>query len=274
MIVMDHRINKAAALAFAQALADALSTSLSERTGSACTLTVAETQDAPAPDAQPCQFRIKLQGGLRGGCFLEFYEPHLSEWLARLGGDDPNVETNVGRAQALVPVLSQAATSLKSSLQGQYGELAFNIECVSGLACEGMFAVPLLIQASETPEASVFLYFDGILLDSLSAAAAGQEPSDSAGPAGPPFHPSNLRLVMDVELNVSLRFGQRQLPLREVLELGSGSVIELDRMVDDPVEMLLDGKVVARGEAVIVDGNYGLRVTEIPQALETHLSPR
>ena len=42
-------------------------------------------------------------------------------------------------------------------------------------------------------------------------------------------------------------------------------------MVDEPVEMLLDGKVVARGEAVIVDGNYGLRVTEIPQAMETHL---
>ena len=75
---------------------------------------------------------------------------------------------------------------------------------------------------------------------------------------------------MDVELNVSLRFGQRQLPLREVLELGSGSVVELDRMVDEPVELLLDGKLVARGEAVIVDGNYGLRITEIPQAVETH----
>jgi flagellar motor switch protein FliN/FliY len=73
-----------------------------------------------------------------------------------------------------------------------------------------------------------------------------------------------------VELNVSLRFGQRQLPLRDVLELTSGSVVELDRLVDEPVELLLDGKVVARGEAIIVDGNYGLRVTEVPQAIETH----
>ncbi len=76
-----------------------------------------------------------------------------------------------------------------------------------------------------------------------------------------------------LELNVTLRLRQRQLPLREVLELGSGSVIELDRMVDEPVELLLDGKLVARGEAVIVDGNYGLRVTEIPQAIETSFSP-
>jgi flagellar motor switch protein FliN/FliY len=87
----------------------------------------------------------------------------------------------------------------------------------------------------------------------------------------PKLDPVNLKLVMDVELNVSLRFGQRQMPLREVLELVSGSVIELDRQVDEPVELLLDGKVIARGEAVVVDGNYGLRVTEIPQPMASHL---
>jgi len=76
---------------------------------------------------------------------------------------------------------------------------------------------------------------------------------------------------MDVELNVSLRFGQRQLPLREVLELTNGSIIELDRMVDEPVELFLDGKLIARGEAVVVDGNYGLRVTEIPQPVAAYL---
>jgi flagellar motor switch protein FliN/FliY len=82
----------------------------------------------------------------------------------------------------------------------------------------------------------------------------------------------NLKLVMDVELSVSLRFGKRQLPLRDVLELTSGSVIELDCQVDEPVDLLLDGKVIARGEAVIIDGNYGLRITSIPQPLAAHLS--
>jgi flagellar motor switch protein FliN/FliY len=80
----------------------------------------------------------------------------------------------------------------------------------------------------------------------------------------------NLNLVLDVQLNMSLRFGQRQLPLREVLELASGSVVELDRQVDDPVELLLDGRVIARGEAVIVDGNYGLRVTEITEPIASN----
>lgn len=73
----------------------------------------------------------------------------------------------------------------------------------------------------------------------------------------------NLGLLLDVELNVLLRFGQRTLTLREVLDLKCGSVIELDRRVDEPVELLLDGRVIARGNAAIVDGNYGLQITEV-----------
>lgn len=75
--------------------------------------------------------------------------------------------------------------------------------------------------------------------------------------------PTNLGLLLDVELNVLLRFGQRSLTLREVLDLKCGSVIELDRRVDEPVELLLDGRVIARGNAAIVDGNYGLQITEV-----------
>ena len=105
-------------------------------------------------------------------------------------------------------------------------------------------------------------------MSALSARAVGEE---TAGLDSRAINPANLKLVMDVELTVSLRFGQRQLPLREVLELTSGSVVELDRTVEEPVELLLDGKVVARGEAVIVDGNYGLRVTEVTHALGSDL---
>ena len=74
-----------------------------------------------------------------------------------------------------------------------------------------------------------------------------------------------LDLVLEVELNVILRFGQREMILRDILGLRAGSIVELDRKVDEPVELLLDGRVIARGEAVIVDGNYGLRVTEVVQ---------
>jgi flagellar motor switch protein FliN/FliY len=68
---------------------------------------------------------------------------------------------------------------------------------------------------------------------------------------------------MDLELEVTLRFGGRNLLLKDVLELGPGSVLELDRQVQEPADLLLDGKMIARGEVVMVNGNYGLRVSEV-----------
>jgi flagellar motor switch protein FliN len=73
----------------------------------------------------------------------------------------------------------------------------------------------------------------------------------------------NVSLLENVEIEVTLKFGERRLPLREIGELRSGSVVELDRYVQDPAELMLGDRVVARGEVVVVDGNYGLRVTEV-----------
>jgi flagellar motor switch protein FliN/FliY len=116
------------------------------------------------------------------------------------------------------------------------------------------------------------MYFFADLAEALAPhpKAPSAPPPASVKPAKSPAAKAvadqlNLNLVMDVELNVTLRFGQRQLTLREVLDLTTGSVVELDRQVEEPVELLLDGVVIARGEAVVVDGNYGLRVTEVLQ---------
>jgi flagellar motor switch protein FliN len=261
---MDNQDNKIAAREFATAFATAVSESLEKAIGTPWPLEVMEAHEAPTRKTQPVQFRLKAEGGLRGECFVEFYEPQASELLSKLGAREIEAATD-DEPKALAAVLSSATATLNASLAPQYGDITFKVDCVSGLAFGGMFLVPLCVPADRSG-AAVLLYVDGQLLDALSAPAGGD--ADEAGQR--PFHPANLKLVMDVELNVSLRFGQRQLPLREVLELSSGSVIELDRMVDEPVELLLDGKLVARGEAVIVDGNYGLRVTEIPQAIETH----
>lgn len=75
--------------------------------------------------------------------------------------------------------------------------------------------------------------------------------------------PATMDRVIDVPLAVTIRFGQRQLTLRELLELGTGSLLELDRQVEEPVDLMLGDRVIARGEVVIVDGNYGMRVTEV-----------
>ena len=72
-----------------------------------------------------------------------------------------------------------------------------------------------------------------------------------------------FELLLDVELEASLRFGCREMVLSEILDLGPGDVVELDRHVSDPVDLIVGDKIVARGEAVLVNGNFGLRVTEV-----------
>lgn len=74
---------------------------------------------------------------------------------------------------------------------------------------------------------------------------------------------AGFELLLDVELEASLRFGSREMPLGEILDLGPGDVIELDRHVADPVDLIVGDKIVARGEVVLVNGNFGLRVTEV-----------
>jgi flagellar motor switch protein FliN len=77
--------------------------------------------------------------------------------------------------------------------------------------------------------------------------------------------PGGIDLLLDVELEASLRFGSREMPLNEVLDLGAGDVVELDRHVSDPVDLLVGDKIVARGEVVLVNGSFGLRVLEVAE---------
>lgn len=74
---------------------------------------------------------------------------------------------------------------------------------------------------------------------------------------------NNLEHLLDVEIDVTVRFGKAEVPLREVVRFGVGTMIELTRSVDEPVELLVNNSLFARGEVVTIDGYYGVRVTEI-----------
>jgi flagellar motor switch protein FliN len=93
----------------------------------------------------------------------------------------------------------------------------------------------------------------------LPAEIGAAEPAPS--PAG------NYDLLLEVELDATIRFGSRALELRELLELGPGDVVELDRHLADPVDLIVGDKIVARGEVVLVNGNFGLRVTEVAEPM-------
>lgn len=78
-----------------------------------------------------------------------------------------------------------------------------------------------------------------------------------------PGYDANIGLIMDVPLQVTVELGRTRKLIREILELGPGSVIELDKLAGEPVDILANGKLIAKGEVVVIDENFGVRITEI-----------
>ena len=74
---------------------------------------------------------------------------------------------------------------------------------------------------------------------------------------------SNLNLVLDVPVSLTIELGGCKLPMREVLALNVGSVVQLDQAADAPVELSVNGKLIARGEVVVVDDSYGIKILEL-----------
>ena len=89
----------------------------------------------------------------------------------------------------------------------------------------------------------------------------GEEETGVGG--GGAAYGENLDVVLDISLTAVARLGGIEMPLGEILGLGPGAIIEVGRLVDEPVELLVNGRLIARGEVVVVDEKFGLRITEI-----------
>jgi flagellar motor switch protein FliN len=175
------------------------------------------------------------------------------------------------QGEAATELFRQVAGLVASELKPQWGEVQLRPEIAGGTPSWPSSSTSWL-RAGETADNTAWaeVHLSAALGAALRAekAAAPSPSSDAPPPSAPSGNDSQvkLNLLMDVELALTLRFGSRSLPLSEILDLTPGAVIELDRQVHDPVDMLLDGRVVARGEVVVMEGNYGLRVTEVGPA--------
>ena len=101
------------------------------------------------------------------------------------------------------------------------------------------------------------------------------EPTKTEAPAAPVNTPHNSKnefsaeemrnigLIMDVRLPIRVRIGSKRMLLKDVLTMDIGSVIELNQLANDPLEILIGDKVIALGEVVIIDGNFGIQITQI-----------
>lgn len=252
---------------FAEAFFHALVEAITQTTGSPW-LAAAVPGPQPPSEAEPLRLSLAFKGELQGEMLLSLASAD-AVLLASKCLQQAASELTQEHSNALVKLVETAAEGFCSAAQEDYGALTAAVTIASIAPSETAGVAEFTAGDDSGNRLTLLLHLQPELIASLESRARkeGSETEEQVTVvAGQPVPEQlNLALVLDVELNVTLRFGQRQLALREVLELTSGSVIELDRQVEEPVELLLEGRVIARGEAVVVDGNYGLRVTEVPQ---------
>ncbi len=172
-------------------------------------------------------------------------------------------------------VLGQSLESLAHALGGYVGG---EVNCTPGRERPEPPAVPVFFEIElhleNIPLPPLLVAFGAPLLDLVERAVTGRQAArqpaaetrqaegteEAATTAG---GSKILDLLLDVELPVTISFGRAQLCLKDALKLTTGSVVELNRTVAEPVEVIVNNCVIARGEVVVVEGNYGVRIREI-----------
>jgi len=101
-----------------------------------------------------------------------------------------------------------------------------------------------------------------------SDTSAAKPTAAAPGAAGDDYEGPNIDLLLDVELPITVRIGTTDMRLIDIMKLGLGSIIQLEKLLDDPVEVLVNDKLVARGEVVVCDSNFAVRITEVRSKAE------
>jgi flagellar motor switch protein FliN/FliY len=223
-------------------------------------------EEAPAPEDGSLCYGLSPSGSLQGNAAFQLRSTDARSLGQKLLKEpaDATSELNPDHKQAIEGLLRQVAQQAAAAFKSQYGEVGLQVSSIEAPSWPG---VTVLLVASAGPAGTLSLQ---VRLGNELLAALPVAPVAAVGPVEPAAanvpEDSNLDLLLGVDLSLTLRFGQRTLTLREILDLSSGSVIELDRRVQEPADLLLGDRLIARGEVVIVDSNYGLRITEVCDA--------
>lgn len=168
-------------------------------------------------------------------------------------------------------ILSQSLSAMARSIGSLVGH---EVNCEPGAERPAAATVRewagVSLHFAEGPPEKLIAALSAALIGQLTPPADhGAEPNTArpqmaeAAPGTLPARSRTMELLLDVDLPVSISFGKAELPMRDVLKLTTGSIVELNRGINDPVEVLINHCLIARGEVVVVDGNYGVRIQEI-----------
>jgi flagellar motor switch protein FliN len=253
--------------AFVQLWTEAISMVMSQVASASFPTQEGGVENMPAAVAEDVQLTVTAAGTARGEMNLRL-PPTTALDLAKIFASDTDAartEVTADDRSALEELFRQIAGHVATSARPKGLEIQLTViigeaptwpPAASGWICSGPTA---------PRPAQVEWKLSSALATALVSAWREPDPMPAA-PAPPPPNSKGqekLELLLDVELDVVLRFGGRNILLKEILDLGPGSVLELDRTIQEEADLLLDGRLVARGEVVVVERNFGIRITEV-----------
>jgi flagellar motor switch protein FliN/FliY len=192
--------------------------------------------------------------------------------LAAAGVPDATPEDARG---TYLEIVTQATSGLAQAIAAKLGKPVASSSAKEVKLSERGFeaatsVTPIEIVLREFPIGTLFLGWSAGLergltpqLEPARPKSHEHEAPEAAAVPGDTPKSRTFDLLMEVELPVSVSFGRSHLPLRDMLKLTSGSIVELNRTISDPVEVIVNNCVIARGEVVVVEGNYGVRILHV-----------
>jgi len=195
----------------------------------------------------------------------------MSEKIDRaIKTNPPKIEVVTDPAKIMLPA-GDSVVKVSSS---------FNIEGLTTSTLIQIYSLPFVKEVVPSGTAGADVSFE------MTPQATAPQAAQTAGPSAqqttvqqvqfPPLNiqgiapeqQSNIQLLMDVPMQLTVELGRTRMLVQEILGLGEGSIIELDKLAGEPVDLLVNNKLIARGEVVVIDENFGVRVTDIISPVE------
>lgn len=224
----------------------------------------AVAEPAPAPGSADLRWRQPF-AGLSGALWIQASEKDWSEagkQILHAAGVSSADETMLRSAwiETLAQVLSALAQNFAERSGREIALAAGGDSTNEAPPAAARWSIQFDGDAPGAAEITVSI--EDAFLDSLSGGEPGPAVEANAPAEAMPAS-KTFDLLLDVELPVSVSFGRAQVALKDVIKLTTGAIVELNRSITEPVEVIVNNCVIARGEVVVVEGNFGVRIQEV-----------
>jgi flagellar motor switch protein FliN/FliY len=249
------------ALKLAKQLEEALGQAMSSLTGQNFKVLVADETAASPASNEPFLWQQSFSA-VEGPSFWLMAGKDLWESLGRMTMEAAGVDevTDADCRSTWQEIVSQTMGGIASGITAELGR---EVTAASGEEIEAEPRNLSWTNFAAADEDGMNWFFKAAWAAELSGLGEVRLVERPGPPAPDRAVSRTFDLLLDVALPVSVSFGRTSLQIREVLKLNTGSIVELDRSVTDPVEVIVNDCVIARGEVVVVDGNYGVRISHL-----------